>query len=187
MGRPRIDVLNHFEGVTESGCWLFAGGVDADGYGIIHRTHGRERRAHREAYRVTFGPIPPGMVVCHRCDVRSCVNPSHLFLGSPRDNTADMVSKSRQVHGAHVRSTRLTEADVIDILASNKPCRVVAELYGISDSAVSYIRLGRTWRHVKRPEGYSYRPYRAPGNHKRWEEMHIPDPDPDYAEHEEAA
>lgn len=76
----------------ETGCVLWTGSRTSNGYGQV-RWNGRVWRSHRAAWVVMHGPIPPGLCVCHRCDVRTCINPEHLFLGTQRDNINDMYRK----------------------------------------------------------------------------------------------
>lgn len=86
--------LTHIFPVTESGCWIWMAGVYGPGYGKFYFM-GHDQGAHRVAWKLFRGPIPDGMCVLHRCDVRSCVNPNHLFLGTKKENAMDMVSKGR--------------------------------------------------------------------------------------------
>lgn len=102
IGRPPRSMRERFEEkvmpVTESGCWLWLASVwRRSGYGRIHygTGHGKSLRAHRVSYELYCGPIPSGLLVLHRCDVRSCVNPNHLFLGTHTDNVRDAVKKKR--------------------------------------------------------------------------------------------
>lgn len=81
-------------------CWLWQGAlVNESGYGCFRGPNGRNVLAHRFAWELTNGPIPDGMFACHRCDVRQCVNPAHLFLGTQQDNIDDMMRKGRGNQG----------------------------------------------------------------------------------------
>lgn len=76
-------------------CWLWTASFDGRGYGQIGAGPGRNKRSHRVAWELTYGPIPEGMYVCHHCDTKACVRPDHLFLGTHGDNVRDMIAKKR--------------------------------------------------------------------------------------------
>jgi len=83
-------------------CVFWSGSVNAYGYGTLqnpNRLEGEPKQllAHRWAWQQANGPIPPGMYICHSCDEPRCVNPAHLFLGTPSDNTRDAIAKGRFV------------------------------------------------------------------------------------------
>jgi hypothetical protein len=132
------------------GCWMWRGARNNRGYGIIAIGHATPMLAHRAAYILTYGPIPPNLQVCHRCDTPGCVNPSHLFLGTALDNYLDSVAKGRATVGIQGENARLTEDQVRAIRqTTGVPLKDIAAIYGISASHVSYIRSRRAWKHVK--------------------------------------
>ena len=138
-----------------SGCWLWEGCVNDDGYGRIG-SRGHRYIAHRLSWILHRGAIPSGMCVLHKCDTPACVNPDHLFLGTRHDNARDMVRKSRHLYrpkptprpGEANPQAKLTEEDVRAIRLDARLLSIVAKAYGISDSQVSNIRLRKKWRHL---------------------------------------
>lgn len=94
--KPLFDRLFDRTAVLDNGCWEFTGGKDKNGYGKI-MLHGKNLRTHRVAYDLCVGDIPDDIWVLHNCDNPSCVNPSHLFLGTAMDNNHDMLNKGREI------------------------------------------------------------------------------------------
>lgn len=96
----------------DSGCWLWMAARNARGYGCVGRDVGRGYwLAHRVSWELANGPIPDGLFVLHRCDVPSCVNPHHLFVGTNADNMRDMALKGRgRGAGFHVIACRYGHA-----------------------------------------------------------------------------
>lgn len=135
-------------------CWIWTGAISGGtGYGsfVTAGVGSYKGGAHRIAYQLTYGPIPPGLLVCHRCDVRECVNPTHLFLGTGRDNVLDMVSKGRanRAHGERAGSSKLTERQVREIRSASAPHSEIAAQYGISRPLVSRIKRRLKWSYLQ--------------------------------------
>ena len=124
-------------------CWLWTGALNSRGYGHLGHS-GATLYAHRLSYELNIGPISTDMQVCHRCDVRNCCNPAHLFLGTNSENTADKVAKGRHPKGERA-SKKLTSKQVSEIRTAHGSQREIGRRYGISQRYVSDIRAGRRW------------------------------------------
>lgn len=120
-------------------CWPWTGKL-AKGYGMLGvpgESKGIRVQAHRISWAAEHGYVPR-LFICHRCDNSRCVNPDHLFPGSPRDNVADMVYKSRQAKGSRNNLHKLTESEVIDmrkLRSSGKTYKAIGALYGVRATA----------------------------------------------------
>jgi len=141
---------------TESGCWEWSGCRDGNGYGVIeNRELGKRQKAPRLSWEINRGPIPAGLFVCHHCDNPPCVNPEHLFLGTPADNMRDMAAKGRSgtpLGSAHPNAI-LTEAHVAEIrrlyAGGGVTHRQLGQRFSVSKSAVGAVMSGRNWGHVR--------------------------------------
>jgi len=136
----------------DSGCWLWRGHLRPDGYGVLWLS-GKAHTAHRLAWTFFRGEIDPGLLVCHKCDVRACVNPEHLFLGTYLDNARDREKKGRSMRGEKNRSSKLSAEQVSRIKAVLAEGRMytseLAREYGVTSPTISSIARGNTWRHVQ--------------------------------------
>lgn len=128
-------------------CWLWTPRACSNGYGQF-KANRKMFSAHRVAWLLSRGPIPSGLNVCHKCDVRLCVNPSHLFLGTYQDNESDKKAKGRQAYGERNGLAKLTDETVRAIRASQESGSSIARRMGVSANIVCAARAGRTWRHV---------------------------------------
>lgn len=134
---------------SDSGCWEWRAYRNRDGYGQF-QDGSAKILAHRFSYKTYVGEVPPGMFVCHRCDNPACVNPEHLFLGTPLDNVIDMHSKCRAIVGENHANSKLTEAQALSILRDVRLHHEVANEYGISRSVVTRIKRGNRWKHLEK-------------------------------------
>lgn len=125
-------------------CWLWTGYKHTKGYGKLSFKGNKTAVASRVAYELFNGPIPEGMLVCHTCDIPSCVKPDHLWLGTNAHNMMDMTQKGRQY-------SILTPKQVLKIRRlfreGVKNSRLM-ELFNITSSQVSNIIARRIWKHV---------------------------------------
>lgn len=131
-------------------CWLWTAKLFWSGYGSL-RVDGKHVVAHRVAWELHHGPIPNGLEVCHRCDVRHCVNPDHLFLGTRRDNTLDAVAKGRHPRGELQGRAKLTEAQVMEarsMWASGVPGNHLARRFGVASRTMWDVLYRKHWKHV---------------------------------------
>jgi hypothetical protein len=137
-------------------CWLWTSTVNNKGYGQMsvqqpdHPSTRKDRPmyAHRIAWQLTHGTIPKGLNVLHRCDVPRCVNPAHLFLGTQRDNAADMMAKKRHPGMPPSPTIKLTPDQVRAIRKDPRTHGVIASDYDLQRLSVWKIKHRLTWRQI---------------------------------------
>ena len=140
---------------TPEGCWLWIGAKDTPGYGrfFVSKEHGLDG-AHRVSYTLFRGSIPEGLHVCHTCDVKLCVNPDHLFLGTNKENHHDYFRKYGKIHsaGEYNARSKLTVNKVLAIrrlMAQGKFKAIhIASVFGIHWNSVYRINRREAWSHI---------------------------------------
>lgn len=165
--RSALRFRSKIAATPDSGCWEWTGGKTMGGYGKF-KVGGRTLPAHRIAYRLHNGVFPPtSLFVCHSCDNPGCVNPAHLFIGTPLDNMRDKVAKGRSSRGEkHALSmlgtqtprkgvqcgaAKLTDRKVRSIRdrrARGESARELAKKFEVRVSTVYRILAKEAWSHV---------------------------------------
>lgn len=129
----------------ENGCWEWNGYTTPTGYPRF-QFNGKPISAHRFIFECFNGPIPKGLSVCHHCDNPPCVNPDHLFAGTPKENTQDMIKKNRSNQR---KTAKLTQQDVLDILnLKYKSFKEITDELNIGRTAIICIFDRKTYNEV---------------------------------------
>lgn len=141
-----MTVIERFESkylaIPESGCWLWSGAVDTCGYGVLW-IDGKQEQAHRVSWRLFKDSQISSLNVCHKCDIRSCVNPNHLFLGTQADNLRDAVAKGK------LPGRLLSEDDIVRIrrmIKSGCSERAVARTFKVNRQTIRKIIIRVTYQ-----------------------------------------
>jgi hypothetical protein len=136
-----------------TGCWLWGGLHDKNGYGRVSPKKFKLRNAHRLSYFFYKGDFDRSLMVLHKCDVPACVNPDHLFLGTVQDNSDDMKNKKRQANGERQWKSKLTEDQVFEIRRYYNigiSAAQISRIYGTSAATIHRIITYKSWTHAYR-------------------------------------
>ena len=135
------------------GCWLWTGEICPHGQHGIIRSGGQILSAYRLSYEIYKGEIPEGKCVCHTCDVRSCVNPDHLWIGTQQENIRDALQKGRMNNcGENNGQSKLTEKQVIEIVSLYRTNTYsqdqLGKMYNVNHTIIHNIITGKSWKHL---------------------------------------
>ena len=135
---------------NDGNCWIWNGPVNGNGYGGL-TVSGKVIQVHRISWQLHYGDIPAGMCVCHKCDNPLCVNPKHLFIGTPKDNSRDMTVKGRSSYGRKNGRAILSPDDILKIreryLSGERPIDLSRE-YGVTSTNIIRIGKRKLWKYI---------------------------------------
>jgi hypothetical protein len=165
--KPAIEAFYEKIRIIPNGCWEWTGSKTPKGYGQT-RLWRVTQAAHRCSYLFHIGPIPSGMLVCHKCDNPGCVRPDHLFIGTAEDNTSDMFAKHREGcrHGCFVKKLKHNDAveirrqyDMAPFISTRRgvikapgTLAQIAHQFGITSALVGAIGRGISWKQTLNKE-----------------------------------
>lgn len=149
--RNTIDDIVGNHTIDDNGCWIHGTAPHIkDGYcrvRIVENGKSVKRLAHRLSYMYFNGDIPDDLLVCHECDVRNCINPDHLFVGTYADNIHDMIEKGRNVvlYGQDNNKAKLTTEQVLYIRSATETKAALARKFDVSWTAIHDIIKGKNY------------------------------------------
>lgn len=139
--------------ILNGDCWIWSGTAAKRGYGMIGVRGSHTALTHRLSYELHKGSIPSGALVLHTCDVRRCINPDHLYLGTAKQNTADMLSRDRESFGERSGAAKITEAttdEIFRLSALGRSQRSIGGMVGLSQGQISRILNNKAWSKARR-------------------------------------
>ncbi len=148
--RPRDPIERVLSKVAKTnGCWIYKGRIDVHGYAVF-RANKKKHRVHRYLYEHFVRTLNKYELCCHICDVKSCINPDHIFIGTNKDNYDDLKNKGKHVYGSRHGMAKLTAKDARKIREKYIPrkysIRRLAKDYGVTSNAIASILYGLTWK-----------------------------------------
>ena len=138
------DFHRKFTPEPNSGCWLWVGSYHSTGYGSI-TVGGTQWLAHRLSAHI-HGLGPEGKTVCHKCDVKECVNPAHLVAADQKFNMVDAYDKGICPVGEARIQSKLRDVEAVEIFVSKESNQHLSQKYGVSVPTISRIRNGKIWK-----------------------------------------
>jgi hypothetical protein len=153
MNKIKLRFLMKTKFNLKTDCWEWKASTHKSGYGHFWMNN-KLHRAHRASYIIYKGNIPKNLLILHKCDVKKCVNPEHLFLGTNKDNTNDMFKKGRQrfLKGTEYNGHKLNAKKVRNIRTLYKngeyTQRELAKIYNVSQRLILNVIKNRAWKHI---------------------------------------
>lgn len=146
-------IFKNYEIDSEKGCWNWKGCLTAYGYPQANR-NGKVYLLHRKFFEKSRGEIPKDKCICHTCDNRKCVNPYHMFIGTKKENTQDMLNKGRKNPALGEKSTKskLTQEQVLEIRKLHKldnSIKKLSDRFKVSPQSIWAIIARKNWKHLK--------------------------------------